>query len=64
MLEADDMEITRTINLDEKMIKAYPKVDPNAFAYCDTVLHNIMTAIHWKMLLMNCSTQTYQLSSK
>jgi hypothetical protein len=43
VLEADDMEITRTINVDEKMIKAYPKVDPNAFAYCDTVLHNIMT---------------------
>ena len=43
VLEADDMEITRTINVDEKMIKAYPNVDPNAFAYCDTVLHNIMT---------------------
>jgi hypothetical protein len=43
VLEAEDMEITRTINVDEKMIKAYPKVDLNALAYCDTVLHNIMT---------------------
>ena len=43
VLEDDDMEIATTINLDEKIIKAYPKVDPSAFAYCDTVLHNIMT---------------------
>ena len=73
-LEADDMEIATTINLDEKIIKAYPKVDPSACAYCDTVLHNIMTKNKEQRAIdsdtleeamqMNSNTQTYQLSSK